>query len=123
MKKSSKKSVLFILSKPPYQGLSAKEALDAVLAASIYDVPMGVVFLDDGVFQLMPDQDTSQIEIRSLEKPLSALELYGIERLFVHEPSLSQRGGALESIKLSVTPITDQELTELMAQYECLINF
>lgn len=55
-------SLLIISRQAPWSGLTAREALDIVLAGGAFDLPMGLLFLDDGVFQLVPDQQSGAIE-------------------------------------------------------------
>jgi hypothetical protein len=50
------KSLLIISRQAPWNGPSAREALDIALAGGAFDLPLGMLFLDDGVFQLAPDQ-------------------------------------------------------------------
>ena len=44
------KSLLVISRQAPWSGPSAREALDIVLAGGAFDLPIGLLFLDDGVF-------------------------------------------------------------------------
>ena len=53
------KSLLVISRQAPWSGPSAREALDIVLAGGAFDLPVGLLFLDDGVFQLALQQDDS----------------------------------------------------------------
>jgi tRNA 2-thiouridine synthesizing protein C len=46
------KSLLIISRQAPWSGPNAREALDIVLAGGAFDLPIGLLFLDDGVFQL-----------------------------------------------------------------------
>ena len=46
------KSLLVISRQAPWSGPSAREALDIVLAGGAFDLPIGLLLLDDGVFQL-----------------------------------------------------------------------
>ncbi|AZE24423.1 tRNA 5-methylaminomethyl-2-thiouridine synthase subunit TusC [Pseudomonas chlororaphis subsp. aureofaciens] len=47
-------SLLIISRQAPWSGPGAREALDIVLAGGAFDLPIGLLFLDDGVFQLAP---------------------------------------------------------------------
>ena len=123
MEKKELKSILFIFSKPPYSGLAAKEALDAVIASSIFDIPMACVFIDDGVFLLTSGHETSEIDAKSIEKPLSALEMYGVDKLYVHSSSLQQRGIETKPQSLPMIQVDDQRFKSLLSEYDCVLNF
>ena len=55
------KSLLIITRRPPAH-LAAREALDLALAAAAFGVPVGLLFMDDGVLQLRKGQDATLLE-------------------------------------------------------------
>ena len=81
------KSVLFTIREKP--GILANETIDAVLVSGIMDQPTSVVFLDDGVYQLVSDLET--INIKDTKKKWSALPTYGVEQVYAFENSLRER--------------------------------
>ncbi|WP_019332608.1 DsrE family protein, partial [Pseudomonas syringae] len=50
------RSLLIVSRQSPWSGPGAREALDIALAGGAFDLPVGLLFLDDGVFQLLPQQ-------------------------------------------------------------------
>ena len=44
------KSMLIISRQAPWAGPAAREALDIALAGGAFDLPLAMLFLDDGVF-------------------------------------------------------------------------
>ena len=56
------KSLLIITRRPPAH-LAAREALDLALAAAAFGVPVGLLFMDDGVLQLRKGQDATLLEL------------------------------------------------------------
>lgn len=85
------KNLLFVSRHAPYGSSLAKEALDAILAASAYNQQLSLLFMDDGVFQLLPAQETQEIGQKSLAAMLSALSFYDIDEIYVHRESLLAR--------------------------------
>lgn len=81
---------------------SAREALDIVLAGGAFDLPIGLLFMDDGVFQLATHQDAKAVQQKDLSANLQALGLFGIDDVFACSHSLAgtqprntcQRAGA-----------------------------
>ena len=47
---------LYLLRRPPYSGSLAAEAIDSILVAGVFDQRVSVLFKDDGVLQLLKDQ-------------------------------------------------------------------
>ncbi len=56
MNQTPSKKLLFISRHAPYGSSLARDALDAVLASSAYDQQLSLLFMDDGVFQLLKNQ-------------------------------------------------------------------
>jgi len=118
------KKILFISRHAPYGNSYAREALDALLAASAYDQNLSLLFMDDGVFQLLPNQNPTFIHQKNMAASLQALELYGIENIYCLSSSLIERGLnqtdlILENIKLIDTITTNS----LISQQDQLISF
>lgn len=86
------RSLLVISRQAPWSGPSAREALDIVLAGGAFDLPIGLLFLDDGVFQLAPNQAAKAVQQKDLSANLQALGLFGIDDVFACSHSLSARG-------------------------------
>ena len=51
------KRILFLLRQPPYQSSRAIEAIESILVAGVFEQDVSVLFKDDGVWQLIKDQD------------------------------------------------------------------
>lgn len=113
---------LLIISRHPPARLAAREALDMALAAAAFGVPVGLLFMDDGVLQLLKGQDASLIEQKSLAANLQALPLFGVEDLLACQRSLSTRGLTLEHCALPVRVLEGVEITTLMEHYDQIIN-
>lgn len=86
------KSLLIISRQAPWSGPGAREALDIVLAGGAFDLPVGLLFLDDGVFQLQAGQHASAVQQKDITANLKALPMFGIEDLYACGHSLEQRG-------------------------------
>lgn len=114
-------TTLMLMRSAPYADYSAREGLDAALAFAAFDRPMALLFLDDGVFQLCGGQQPATGKCQ--EKMLSALPIYGIEDIFVHETSLQVRGLTLEDLSLPITPLSDKACGQLIAQARHTLSF
>jgi len=117
--------LLFVCRHAPYGRGVAREALDAILAAAAYGQDIGVLFIDDGVFQLLPDQAPGALPQKSLEANLSALPLYEVERLYVHSESLQERGlasGDLVELE-GLQTIDARAVGQLLTQHKQLLSF
>jgi len=124
MMTSTSKKLLFISRHAPYGSSLAKEALDAILAASAYDQELSLLFMDDGVFQLLQNQEPSHIEQKNFAAMLPALSLYDINNIYVHKESLDARHITnAELIFDSIHTINSHAVSELMAKQDQLLSF
>ncbi|MFC6631775.1 sulfurtransferase complex subunit TusC [Microbulbifer taiwanensis] len=87
---------LAICRRAPYGSALAREGLEAVLAGAAMEQAIDVLFMRDGVFQLMEAQAPDNIEQKNLWRNLQALPMFGVETLYVCESSLTERGIKLD---------------------------
>lgn len=116
------KSLLIISRQAPWAGASAREALDIVLAGGAFDLPLGLLFLDDGVFQLVPGQQPGALQQKDLSANLQALPMFGVESLYASSRSLHERGLAGQALALQAEQLDDAELTLLIDRYDQVIT-
>ncbi|HWV15985.1 MAG TPA: sulfurtransferase complex subunit TusC [Cellvibrio sp.] len=118
------KKLLFVSRHAPYGSSIAKEALDAILAASAYNQQLSLLFMDEGVFQLLPAQEAQEIGQKSLAAMLPALSLYDIDEIYVHQESLQAR--QIESRELvldNIKVIDSAAVHSLLARQHQLLSF
>ncbi|HYQ54085.1 MAG TPA: sulfurtransferase complex subunit TusC [Pseudomonas sp.] len=116
------KSLLIISRQAPWNGPGAREALDITLAGGAFDLPLGMLFLDDGVFQLAPGQQPSAVQQKNLGANLQALPMFGVEELYACQHSLARRGLAADALDLPVEVLDDTALTALIARYDQVVT-
>lgn len=116
------KSMLIISRQSPWSGPGAREALDIALAGGAFDLPLAMLFLDDGVFQLMSDQQPAQLEQKDLAANLRALPMFGIDELYVALGSLDERGLNVVDLGIPAQPLVDSELSALIARFDHVIT-
>ena len=118
------KKILFISRHAPYGSSLAKDALDAILAASAYDQQLSLLFMDDGVFQLLKNQSSNEIAQKSFSAILPALSFYEVNAVYVHQESLEKRQLTLNELVLdSVQLIDSAAISSLLAQQDQLLSF
>jgi tRNA 2-thiouridine synthesizing protein C len=117
------KSLLLISRQAPWSGPDAREALDIALAGGAFDLPVAMLFMDDGVFQLATAQKAGQVQQKDLIANLQALSMFGVEDLFACSTSLSQRG--MQPTGLNVEPLqvlNDAQIAALIDRYDQVIT-
>lgn len=115
---------MFISRHAPYGSSVAKDALDAVLTTAAYDQDLSLLFMDDGVFQLLKDQKSGEISQKNFASMLPILPLYEVENIFVHLESLAARGISSDELLLDSVQILDSRaVSALLAQQDQLLSF
>lgn len=116
------KSLLIISRQAPWSGPGAREALDIALAGGAFELPIGLLFLDDGVFQLTGAQQPQALQQKDLGANLQALPLFGVDALYASERSLNERGLAAAELNLALERLDDIALTTLIDRYDQVIT-
>lgn len=118
------KKILVISRHAPYGNSTAREALDTALAASVYDQDISMLFMDDGVFQLLKNQRSQFIDQKNIASTLPALSLYGIENIYAHQESLDERAISIEDITLDdIKTLNDNDVKNLLSKQDHLLSF
>ncbi len=118
-----KKSFLIVCRRAPYGSSYAREALDAALAAAAFDQSVAMLFLGDGVAQLLAAQHGERIGQKTHDKQLSALPLYDIETLYVDAEALQARQLNAADLILPVQSLSVPEISALLAKHDVVLEF
>lgn len=106
----------------PHGGIHAQESLDIVLTTAAFDQSVSLLFLDEGVFQLMQNQRPDAIGFKHIAPIFASLELYDVESLWVEHESLVERGLSLNHLILPLKPIARKDIARLMAEQDILVS-
>lgn len=77
--------------------------------------------MNDGVFQLTTGQ--SPTYTHSIEKQLKALSLYGIDDVYIHEPSVSRRSIPLQKLQYNKILVSSPEVSRLLSNAAHIVSF
>ena len=117
------KKFMFVNRKAPYGTVYALESLEVVLITATFDQDVSLVFLDDGVYELVKGQQTKGIGIKNFSPSYRALEGYDVEKLYVDADSLAQRGLSEKDLLVPVEVLSGQQVAELMQQQDVVLSF
>jgi tRNA 2-thiouridine synthesizing protein C len=116
------KRFMFVNRKAPYGTIYALECLEVVLISAAFDQDVSVVFMDDGVCQLIKNQDTAAIGMKNFSKTYGALDDYDVEKIYVEKESLEARGLTADDLVILVEVMAAADLREVMAQQDVVIS-
>lgn len=113
----------FTIRHAPYGNNHVHEAMDAIMACAAYGYPVHVFFLDDGVFSLLPQQNTESLKMKSVSKQLQALPLYDVEQFWVCQQSIDERQINKADLPDEAVILSAAELKEALKQQKHLLSF
>jgi len=116
------KRFMYVNRRAPHGTIYAQECLEVVLVAAAFDQDVSLVFVDDGVYQLKKNQDTTAIGTRNFSKTYGALEDFEIEKIYVEQESLQARGLTAEDLVIPVKVISANKLSDIMARQDVVIS-
>ena len=116
------KRFMYVNRRPPYGTIYALECLEVVLIAAAFDQDVSMVFVDDGVYQLKKNQDTGGIGMKNFSNTYRALDDYDVEKIYVEEESLINRGLTADDLIIPVEVVAASSLREIMAQQDVVIS-
>ena len=112
MSDENRKKFLYINRKAPYGTIYALESLEVVLIGAAFEQDVSLAFIDDGVYQLMANQDTAGVGMKNFSKTYRALGDYEVRKLYVEKESLAERGLTAESLMPIVYEDEDDDYAE-----------
>lgn len=107
------KKFLMIFDMSPHQNGKASEAFDILLGASAFYDDIRSIFIDDGVWLLLKNQDSAELGQNNISTQLQALPLYEIP-MYVSIESLQQRGLREQDIISGTQCVPDGEIKKFL---------
>jgi tRNA 2-thiouridine synthesizing protein C len=120
------KKFLYLNRKAPYGSIYALESLEVVLIGAAFEQDVSLAFIDDGVYQLKNNQQTSVssgIGVKDFFKTYRVLEGYDVEKLYVDKKSMQERGLTEDDLLVPVEILDEAQMAELMEQQDVILSF
>ncbi len=117
------KKFMYVNRKGPYGTVYALEGLEVVLITAAFDQDVSMVFIDDGVFQIKKDQETSGINMKNFSPTYRALEGYEVEKVYVEKESLEDRGLNVDDLVIPAEVLSSIEIADLMDGQDIIVSF
>jgi len=131
------KKFLYLNRKAPYGTIYAWESLEVVLIGAAFDQEVSLMFVDDGVYQLLKGQDTAGIGMKNFSPTYRTLGDYEVRSVFVDQDSLAARGLTQDDLvqiawedwetgeeKENIVEVVDSaRVSELMEESDVIFSF
>ncbi len=116
------KKIMHVVRRAPHGTIYTYEGLEMVLIMAAYDQDITLVFIDDGIYSLLENQDTDGIGIKGFVKTFKALRGYDVEKLLVDKESMEERGIVADNFIVPVEVLSSREIGKIMKEQEVLIH-
>lgn len=126
------KKILFILRNSPYGSAIAQEGVDSVLAASVFDQEISVLFMDEGVWQLHNHQQSHGVQRPEVHPPLErkniaaqleSFPLYDIDKIYADKKSLKSFSIPRKELILKPQILGDKAIRKLIAEHDVVLSY
>ena len=115
--------ICIISTRPPYGSTAAKDALDTALVTASYDQETSLLFLGDGIYQLIEGQQPEGLPQKNPGAMLQALEMYGIEEVRLCREDMIERGLQECDLTIAVQFLERSAIGDWLAQQDRVFNF
>jgi tRNA 2-thiouridine synthesizing protein C len=117
------KKFMFVNRKAPYGTIYALESLEVVLITATFDQDVSLLFMDDGIYEIVKGQQTKDIGLKNFSPSYRALEGYDVEKLYVDAASLTQRGLSEADLLVPVQVLDTHQVAQLMQEQDVILSF
>jgi tRNA 2-thiouridine synthesizing protein C len=110
--------ILFIIAHPPQRGALPRELLDALLVGAVFDQHISVLFVDEGVYQLLDGEHPQG----TIARGFGALPAYDVDDVFADNTALRRRGLVGADLTVPVRGLTRGGIRKLLARQDVVIT-
>lgn len=118
----ARKRHLLVLRQSPYGSSLARASVDLALAMGAFEQVFDLLFLGDGVLQLVPEQAADGIGLKNVGRALSSLPLVDVAYVYADAQALQRHGLDPAALLLPVRPVAGEALRELLADCDHLVS-
>jgi tRNA 2-thiouridine synthesizing protein C len=117
------KKIMFLMRQAPHGSIYSYEGLETILIFAAFEQDLTMLFVGDGVFALVKEQDTTGIGIKGYIKTYGVLEDYGVEHMYVDRASMEERGLTPDDFAIPVEVVNADAIGALMDEQHAVIPY
>ncbi|MBN1641933.1 MAG: sulfurtransferase complex subunit TusC [Anaerolineae bacterium] len=108
----SKAAVL--MRKAPYGSVYTAEGFRTLMGIAVFELDISVVFVDDGVYALVAGQAPDKLDMKPLGDGFPMLTEFDVNRFYVHDASLAERGLTTDDLVMDVEVIDGEQVAAIL---------
>ena len=115
-------TILFVFSRSPHGSINAQEGLDALLMGSAFTT-CSVLFVGDGLMQLISGQSTDELGTKNFSLSFGALKDYGVTNIACSKLDLIARDLNKDDFLIEVEPLDTAGMQTFIRNHVKVLNF
>jgi len=116
-------TVAVLMRKAPYGSVYTAEGFRSMMGVGVFEMDISAIFVDDGVYALIKGQDPSGLDMKPLGDGFAMLPDFGVEKFYVHDQSLNERGLAADDLVIEAEIVDDAEVARLLESCGAVLPF
>lgn len=106
--------IAVLMRKAPYGSVYTAEGFRTIMGIAVFEMDLSVIFVDDGVYALVKKQNPEKLAMKPLGDGFPALTEFDVNRFYVHDASLAERGLTPEDLVLDVEVVNSAQIAEIL---------
>ena len=119
---NSNKIINIIISKTALNDITFKESVDLALVCAAFDQTVNLIFIEQGVCNLIKSQDYHQLKDKNHLEILKGLEFYDIENIYAEKESLDALNLNSENLIEHCEVLNSLQIKNLHRGADALVN-
>ena len=116
------KKITHVMRRAPHGTIYTYEGLEMILVMAAFEQDISVVFIDDGVYSIVKGQETDEIGIKGFANTYRALDGYDVEKLYVDQTSMEERGLTEDDFLVDVEVLSSEDIGKMMNEQDVIIH-
>lgn len=116
-------TVTVLMRKAPYGSVYAAEGFRSIMGIGVFEMDVSVLFVDDGVYALVKGQNPAGLDMKPLGDGFPMLADFDVNRFYVHDQSLSERGLTPDNLVMDVEIVDDAGAARVLESSGIVLPF
>ena len=115
--------VAILMRKPPYGSVYTAEGFRTIMGLAVFELDISAVFVDDGVYALLKDQNPLKLDMKPLGDGFPMLADFDVEKFYVHDESLAERGLSTDDLVMDVEIVNSAQIAQILETASKVLPF
>lgn len=116
------KKIAILNTQPGFNHPTARESLDLALIFGTYEQQVSVIFLGDGIYQLLDNQDPELIDSKDYLSTMKAFPLYDIDHIVACADDMEARGVINLPLSMNIELLSQAEIAQQLKTFDHVIT-